>query len=189
MMEDKAYNVDVYYPRVAALLRREYAGMDCMEQILEKCTSVTPQGIMQQFERLLKDTEKDCGTLEVNGKCVGTVANIGVEVDEDQCKGVKESLAMMREEAEKTPIRPLQCPFDNTRGCLNGDIWIIEHDRVEDGYKTHECRIRGHWCAAWSDEYNRCVRLYPVLEHEHVEKTQRAKTYRYDGSKIPPQVV
>ena len=169
-MEDKAYNVDMSYPSVAALLRREYAGMDCMGQILEKCTSVIPQGVMQQFERLLKDTEKSCGTLEVNGKCVGTVANIGFEVDKERCDGLKEFVKMMQDEASERRVRPLQCPFDNTRGCLNGDIWIIEHNRVEDGYKTHECRIRGHRCAAWSDEYGRCVRLYPVLEHERVEK-------------------
>lgn len=167
-MEDKTYNVDKSYPRVAALLRREYAGMDCMGQILEKCTSVTPIGVVYQFEQVLKDLERNSGALEVNGKCLGTVGNVEFEVDKDRCEGFEEFLAMMREAAEETPIRPLQCPFDNTRGCLNGDIWIIEHDRIEDGYKTNECRIRGHRCAAWSDEYGRCVRLYPVLEHEHM---------------------
>lgn len=111
------------------------------------------------------------------------------EVDRDRCEGFAEFLAMMREAAEKTPIRPSQCPFDNTRGCLNGDIWIIEHDRIEDGYKTHECRIRGPRCAAWSDEYGRCVRLYPVLEHEHVEKSRCARKHNWDDSKIPPQMV
>ena len=161
-MEDKVYEVDSVYPRVAALLRREYAGRNGMDMLLEKCTSVTPQGIMQQFERLLKDTEKDCGTLEVNGKCVGTVGNVEFEVDEDQCKGVKEFLAMMQDEASERHVRPLQCPFDNTRGCLNGDIWIIEHTRVEDGYNTTECRIRNSKCRAWSDEYGRCVRLQPI---------------------------
>ena len=184
-MEDKTYNVDMSYPRVAALLRREYTGMDCMGMILEKCISVTPQGIMQQFERLLKDTEKDCDTLEVNGKCVGTVGNVEFEVDRDRCEGFEEFLAMMREEAEKTPIRPLQCPFDNTRGCLNGDIWIIEHDRVEDGYKTHECRIRGHRCAAWSDALGRCLRIHPVAFAER----HAMRKHNWDDSKIPPQVV
>ena len=149
-MEDKVYEVDSVYPRVAALLRREYAGIDCMGTLLERCTSVTPVGIMQQFERLLKDTEKDCDTLEVNGK-----------------------------------IRPLQCPFDNTRGCLNGDIWIIEHDRVEDGYKTHECRIRGHRCAAWSDALGRCLRIHPVAFAER----HAMRKHNWDDSKIPPQVV
>ena len=63
-MEDKTYNVDKSYPRVAALLRREYAGMDCMGQLLERCTSVTPTGVVYQFEQVLKDLERNGGALE-----------------------------------------------------------------------------------------------------------------------------
>ena len=155
-MEDKKYNVDVWYPRVAALLRREYAGRNGMDMLLEKCTSVTPQGVLQQFEKLPEDMENDCGTL-----------------------------AMMREAAEKTPIRPLQCPFYNTIGCLNGDVWIIEHTRVEDGYNTTECRIRGHRCAAWSDALGRCLRIHPVAFAER----HAMRKHNCDDSKIPPQMV
>lgn len=128
-MEDKVYEVDSVYPRVAALLRRAYADERYLGDLLVKCTSVTPIGIMTQFEQVLKDLEP---------------------------------LAAMREEVEKTPIKPLYCPFDNTRGCVDGDIWIIEHTRVEDGYNTSECRIRNSKCRAWSDEYGRCVRLQPI---------------------------
>lgn len=53
-MEDKTYNVDKSYPRVAALLRRAYAGEGCLDMILEKCTSVTPIGVVYQFEQVLK---------------------------------------------------------------------------------------------------------------------------------------
>lgn len=161
-MEDKVYVVDMLYPRVAALLRRAYAGEDSLGELLVRCTSVTPISIMTQFEQVLKDLERNSGTLEVNGACLGTVANIEVEIDKDECDGLKEFIAAMLEEAEKPPIKPLYCPFDNTRGCVDGDIWIIEHTRVEDGYKTSECRIRNRKCRAWSDEYGRCVRLQPI---------------------------
>ena len=161
-MEDKVYEVDSVYPRVAALLRRAYAGEIWLDVLLEKCTSEVPTGIINQFEQVLKDLEPKRGVLEVNGECLGTVANIEVEVAEDQCDGLKEFVAAMLEEAENPPIKPLYCPFDNTRGCVDGGIWIIEHTRVEDGYNTKECRIRGRRCAAWSDEYGRCVRLQPI---------------------------
>ena len=161
-MEDKTYNVDKSYPRVAALLRRAYAGEDYLYGLLVRCTSVTPIGIMTQFEQVLKDLEPNSGTLEVNGECLGTVADAQFKIPRDQCDGFVEFIAAMRKEAEKTPIKPLYCPFDNTRGCVDGDIWIIEHTRTEDGYTTSECRIRNSKCRAWSDEYGRCVRLQPI---------------------------
>ena len=161
-MEDKVYVVDRSYPRVAALLRRAYAGERSLGELLVRCTSVTPLGIMIQFEQVLKDLEPKRGDLEVNGECLGAVADVQFKIPKDQCDGVKEFIAAMREEAEKTPIKPLSCPFDNTRGCVDGDIWIIEHTRTEDGYMTSECRIRNSKCRAWSDEYGRCVRLQPI---------------------------
>lgn len=161
-MEDKVYEVDSVYPRVAALLRRVYAGEIWLDVLLEKCTSEVPTGIINLFEQVLKDLEPNSGTLEVNGECLGTVANANFEIDKDKCDGFMEFIAAMREEAEKTPIKPLYCPFDNTRGCVDGDIWIIEHTRTEDGYMTSECRIRNSKCRAWSDEYGRCVRLQPI---------------------------
>ena len=161
-MEDKVYEVDSVYPRVAALLRRAYAGEIWLGVLLEKCTSEVPTGIINLFEQVLKDLEPNSGTLEVNGECLGTVANANFEIDKDKCDGFMEFIAAMREEAEKTPIKPLYCPFDNTRGCVDGDIWIIEHTRTEDGYMTSECRIRNSKCRAWSDEYGRCVRLQPI---------------------------
>ena len=188
-MEDKTYNVDMSYPRVAALLRREYAGMDCMGQILEKCTSVTPIGVVYQFERVLKDLERNSRALEVNGKCLGTVGNVEFEVDKDRCEGFEEFLAMMREAAEKEKVILKYCPFDNTRGCIRGDVWIVKQIEHETCFETVETKINGRVCQAWSSELGRCLRIEPVLEHEHVEKTQRAKTYRDDGSKIPPQMV
>lgn len=161
-MEDKVYEVDKSYPRVAALLRRAYAGEGSLGVLLEKCTSVVPIGIINLFEQVLKDLEPKRGALEVNGECLGAVADVQFKIPKDRCDAFKEFIAEMREEAEKTPIKPLYCPFDNTRGCVDGDIWIIEHTRVEDGYNTTECGIRNSKCRAWSDEYGRCVRLQPI---------------------------
>lgn len=59
-MEDKVYEVDSVYPRVAALLRRAYAGEIWLDVLLEKCTSEVPTGIINQFEQVLKDLEQDC---------------------------------------------------------------------------------------------------------------------------------
>ena len=184
-MEDKVYVVDSEYPRVAALLRRVYAGKIWLGELLVRCTSVTPTGIMTQFEQVLKDLEPKRGTLEVNGECLGTVANANFKIDKDQCDGLKEFIAAMREEAEKPPIKPLYCPFDNTRGCVDGDIWIIEHIRTEDGYMTSECRIRNSKCRAWSDALGRCLRIHPVAFAER----HAMRKHNYDDSKIPPQMV
>ena len=63
-MEDKVYEVDSVYPRVAALLRRVYAGEIWLDVLLEKCTSEVPTGIINQFEQVLKDLEPKCGALE-----------------------------------------------------------------------------------------------------------------------------
>ena len=161
-MEDKVYEVDSVYPRVAALLRRAHAGEIWLDVLLEKCTSEVPTGIINQFEQVLKDLEPKRGALEVNGECLGAVVDAQFKIPKDQCDGFVEFIAAMRKEAEKTPIKPLYCPFDNTRGCVDGDIWIIEHTRTEDGYMTSECRIRNSKCRAWSDEYGRCVRLQPI---------------------------
>lgn len=184
-MEDKVYEVDSVYPRVAALLRRAYAGEGSLGGLLDRCTSVVPIGIINLFEQVLKDLEPNRGDLEVNGECLGTVADVQFKIPKDQCDGVKEFIAAMREEAEKTPIKPLSCPFDNTRGCVDGDIWIIEHTRTEDGYMTSECRIRGHRCAAWSDALGRCLRIHPVAFAER----HAMRKHNCDDSKIPPQMV
>lgn len=127
------------------------------------------------MENKKKATEKSCGTLEVNGKCVGTVANIEFEVDMDRCEGFEEFVKMMREAAEKEKVIPKYCPFDNTRGCIRGEVCIIKHVEHENGYNTTECRIRGHRCAAWSDALGRCLRIEPVNQFERRRMNEIAR--------------
>lgn len=191
-MEDKVYEVDSVYPRVAALLRRVYAGEIWLDVLLEKCTSEVPTGIINQFEQVLKDLEPKCGALEINGECLGTVADVQFKIPRDQCDRFVEFIAALRAAAEESNAKerdsrkmPLQCPYQRRRGCLNGDIWIIRHIEHEDHYNTQMTRIKNHRCAAWSDALGRCLRIHPVAFAER----HAMRKHNCDDSKIPPQMV
>jgi len=87
---------------------------------------------------------------------------------------------MMREAAEKEKVIPKYCPFDNTRGCIRGGVWIVKHIEHENGIATAEVKIGDRICQAWSSELGRCLLIEPVnqFERRRMNEIARKKMWR-----------
>lgn len=92
---------------------------------------------------------------------------IDLKIELEKIPGFTEFITMVREAAEeKKKVIPKYCPFDNTRGCIRGDVWIVKQIEHETCFETVETKINGRACQAWSSELGRCLRIEPVNQQE-----------------------
>lgn len=70
---------------------------------------------------------------------------------------------------------PMHCPYDNTRGCRDGNVCLLKHTENDTHMTTSVVVLKGQYCRAWSDKYGRCLRIEPVTNAERMKANHDMK--------------
>jgi len=115
----------------------------------------------------------DTGICEINDMPLGQITGVEFKMPKNSefAKFLKEFVEIVKEErkCEDAPdIRDHMetCPYNAHFGCCNGNVCYIRHVEEETAIRTIIARLTDQYCRAWSDKYNRCLRLEPIHPEE-----------------------